>query len=233
MNASSQQPEEGRSADQLERTADRIRADLDRTLDALERRLAPGQLLDRSLSYLRDHGGEMASALGDSVRRNPVPILLTVAGLGWLVVSAVRGREPIDVTIGEEYRGDDESFEDEDYLAGDEGYLAGDESADIGSDTLRSRFYDRVEGARARTRRVRYQAMSAVEERPFLFGGLAVAIGALIGVVIPSTQYEDEVVGQLRDRAVERAKQMGERQYQNLRDQLDTHRDVEVSGRAH
>jgi len=26
---------------------------------------------------------------------------------------------------------------------------------------------------------------------------------------------------------------MGERQYQNLRSQLDTHHDVEVSGRAH
>ena len=41
------------------------------------------------------------------------------------------------------------------------------------------------------------------------------------------------MVGQLRDRAVERAKQMGERQYQNLRSQLDTHQDLEVSGQAH
>ena len=78
--------------------AERIRADLDRTLDALERKLSPSQLLDRSLAYLREHGGDMAVALGDSVRRNPVPILLTVAGLGWLIVSSVRTRDPIDVT---------------------------------------------------------------------------------------------------------------------------------------
>ena len=38
------------------------------------------------------------SRVGDSVRRNPVPILLTVAGLGWLIVSSVRTRDPIDVT---------------------------------------------------------------------------------------------------------------------------------------
>ena len=66
-----------------------------------------------------------------------------------------------------------------------------------------------------------------------LFAGLAVAIGALLGAVIPATEYEDKVVGELRDRAVERAKQMGERQYQNLRSQFDTHQDLEVSGQAH
>ena len=226
MSASSQKPEEGRNPEHLERTADRIRADLDRTLDALERRLAPGQLLDRSLSYLRDHGGEMASAVGESVRRNPVPILLTAAGLGWLIVSAVRGRhEPIDVTIGDDYPGDDDA------LAGDD--LAAGESLYGDSPGLRGRVYDRMESARAGARRAQYRVVTAIEEQPFLFGGLAVAFGALLGVVIPSTQYEDRVVGQVRDRAVERAKQMGERQYQNLRSQLDNQRDVEVSGRAH
>ena len=97
---------------------------------------------------------------------------------------------------------------------------------------LRSRFHDRVAAARARTRRAQYRAVSAVEERPFLFGGLAVAIGALLGAIIPSTEYEDKVVGQVRDRAVERAKQMGERQYQNLRSRFENP-DLEVSGQAH
>jgi len=225
MNASS-------DPEKLERTADRIRADLDRTLDALERKLAPSQLLDRSLIYLREHGGEMVNAVGDSVRRNPVPILLTLAGLGWLIVSAVRTREPIDVTIGDEYPGDDD-----DELSLDDEFLD-DESLDDGPlyaepGTARSRFYDRVDAARAQARRAQYRVVSAVEERPFLFGGLAVAIGALLGAVIPSTPYEDKVVGQVRDRAVERARQMGERQYQHLRTQFETHQDVEVSGQAH
>lgn len=230
--------EEGRNAEHLERTADRLREDLDRTLDALERRLAPSQLLDRSLAYLREHGGDVASAVGDSVRRNPVPILLTVAGLGWLIVSAVRGREPIDVTVGDQYPGDEYAAGD-DSDAGDEASY-GDEAPDSESQTLygesqtlRRKFRDRLEATRARTRQAEYRAVTAIEEQPFLFGGLAVAIGALLGVVIPSTQYEDKVVGQVRDRAIARAKQMGERQYQNLRSQLDTHRDVEVSGRAH
>jgi hypothetical protein len=119
---------------------------------------------------------------------------------------------------------DDESLDDESL---DDGPLH-DEPG-----TARSRFYDRVDAARAQARRAQYRVVSAVEERPFLFGGLAVAIGALLGAVIPSTPYEDKVVGQVRDRAVERARQMGERQYQHLRTQFETHQDVEVSGQAH
>ena len=227
--APSERPEErasaGRDPEQLERTADRIRADLDRTLDALERKLSPSQLLDRSLAYLREHGGEMAYAVSDSVRRHPVASMLTVAGLGWLIVSATRTRAPIDVTVGDEYVGDGEDSPPEDD--------AGDESSYADNSTRRSRFYHRVAAARARTRRAQYRVVSSIEDRPLLFAGLAIAIGAVIGAVLPSTEYEDKVVGELRDRAVERAKQMGERQYQNLRSQFDQHHDLEVSGQAH
>jgi hypothetical protein len=235
MNASSEHPGEhpgwSRDPEQLERAAERLRADLDRTLDALERKLQPSQLLDRSLAYLREHGGDMAYAVGDSVRRNPVPVLLTVAGLGWLIVSALRPREPVDVTIGDGYPGDDgdDSALDEEWL--DDESLD-EESLSAESDTPRGRFYDRVQTVRARTRRAQYRVVSALEERPLLFGGLAVAIGALLGALVPSTQYEDQVVGELRDRAMERARQMGERQYQNLRERFDT-QDLEVSGQAH
>ncbi len=220
MNATSERPGSNRDPEQLERSAERIRADLDATLDALERKLSPSQLLDRSLDYLRDHGGDLAVAVGDSVRRNPVPILVTVAGLGWLIATAVRSRASIDVTPIDDTEIDD-TLDDE---------FA--ESSFADPHTLRSRFDDRVAAARARTRQAQYRAVSALEERPLLFGGLAVALGALLGAIIPRTEYEDKFVGQVRDRAVERAKQMGERQYQNLRSRFENP-DLEVSGQAH
>ena len=204
--------------EELERAADRIRANLDRTLDALERKLSPSQLLDQSLAYLREHGGELVTAVGDSVRRNPVPILMTVAGIGWLVASAVSKRRTIDVTPIEDTVIDD-TLETESLYA--EPHFPP------------RRFRDRVSAAQARARRAQYRAVSALEERPLVYGGLAVAVGALLGAIIPSTEYEDKIVGQVRDRAVERAKQMGERQYQNLRNRFETHEDVEVSGQAH
>ena len=221
MNATSERPGSNRDPEQLERSAERIRADLDATLDALERKLSPSQLLDRSLDYLRDHGGDLAVAVGDSVRRNPVPILVTVAGLGWLIATAVRSRASIDVTPIDDTEIDD-TLDDE----------FADASSFTDPHTVRSRFRDRVAAARARTRQAQYRAVSALEERPLLFGGLAVALGALLGALIPRTEYEDKIVGQVRDRAVERAREMGERQYQNLRSRFENP-DLEVSGQAH
>src|SRR5688572_29157615 len=79
---------------ELERQADQIRADMDRTLGALERKFSPEQLLDRSLGYLKDHGGELSQTLGATMRNNPVPVVLTLAGITWLVASSYNSRQP-------------------------------------------------------------------------------------------------------------------------------------------
>ena len=212
MNASTERPGTRNEPEQLEREADQIRADMDRTLDALERKLAPSQLLDKALSYLRDHGGDAARSLGETVRRNPVPVAVAVAGIGWLIASSLRPRTPVDETYG-----DESPYAD----------------SPVRRSRFRGRFSEGVHAARTQTRRAGDRIVSTLDERPLLFGGLAVALGALIGAVIPSTEYEDKIVGQVRDRAVERARQMGERQYQNLRSRLETHQDLEVSGQAH
>ena len=212
MNPTSQRPDASRDPEQLERTAEQIRADLDRTLDALERKLSPSEWLDRSLEYLRKHGGEWSRDLGEAARRNPVPIVLAVAGFGCLVAASLRKRNAIEHELQHADR-----------------------------PPRRARFYDGVgnrfaraaDATRERTRRTRYQVVSAIERQPMLLGSLAVAAGALLGALLPATRYEDRFVGQIRDRAVEHAKNVGERQYQNLRSRLETQRGVEVSGRAH
>ena len=217
MNATPPRPDASRDPEQLERTAEQIRADLDRTLDALERKLSPSEWFDRSLDYLRDHSGQWSRNVGETARRNPVPIVLAIAGIGWIVAATLSSRNRLH----------DDTY--------------GDESPYADRPPPRARFYDGVgnrfaraaDATRERTRRTRSQVVSTIERQPILLGGLAVAVGALLGALLPATEYEDKVVGQIRDRAVEHARQVGERQYQNLRSRLETHRDVEVSGRAH
>lgn len=230
MNATSESPGASRDPEQLERTAEQIRADLDRTLDALEHKLSPSQLLDRSLAYLREHSGELTRTVGETVRRNPVPIMLAVAGIGWLVASTVRGRSDSDDTFG-----DESPYADRPAPQGKfhDRVQAARERIHSSRSAAANKFARAADVTREQTRRTQYEVVSAIERQPILFGSLAVALGALIGAVIPATQYEDRIVGQVRDRAVQRAKQMGERQYQNLRSRLETHRDLEVSGQAH
>jgi ElaB/YqjD/DUF883 family membrane-anchored ribosome-binding protein len=81
-----------RTADDLERRGEQIRADLDRTLDEIGRKFSSGELVDRSVEFVRDRGPELLREAGESVRRNPGPALLTAAGLIWLTSSLVRSR---------------------------------------------------------------------------------------------------------------------------------------------
>jgi ElaB/YqjD/DUF883 family membrane-anchored ribosome-binding protein len=246
MNETTDNPSAGRDPADLEREASQIRADMDRTLDALERKFAPSQLIDRSLGYLREHGGELTQNVGEVVKRNPIPILMTVAGITWLVASSLRTRRNADdETFGDESPYAGESYASESYA----GHSSLDESQGDGrlratvtqtKERLRStgaaaadKLSRAADMTRERTRRAQVQIESLVSERPLLLGGIAVAIGAVIGAVIPTTQYENKTVGQVRDRAVRRAKELGERQYENLRSTLETHRDIEVSGQAH
>ena len=79
-----------RSPAELEREVRESRADVERTLDAIQDRLSPGQLVDQVAHYLRDNGGEFARNFGDTVRQNPVPVVLVGVGLAWMMFSGPR-----------------------------------------------------------------------------------------------------------------------------------------------
>lgn len=166
------------SADDLERRGEQIRADLDRTLDEIGRKFSSGELVDRSVEFVRDRGPELLREAGESVRRNPGAVLLTAAGLVWLTSSIVRSRS------------------EERWLEGE--YLP-------------------ARAVRRRNRYARSRFNRMMHEQPFSIGALALAAGALLGVVLPMTQYEHKWVGPVHDDAVARAKEAGRREYDHLR----------------
>jgi ElaB/YqjD/DUF883 family membrane-anchored ribosome-binding protein len=256
-----------RDPSQLERESSEIRADMDRTLDALERKFSPGMVLDRSLEYLREHGGDVTRRVSDSVRNNPVPVMMTVAGIVWLIGSGIRSRSRQDlgaVVHEEEYEHEHEHEPERADASGGNGSGRGRAGAlhrvrqrarSIGA-RVRDRVHDRVEATREhirssreasantvsgrlsdamyatreRTRRMQGRMHTIVDEQPLLVGALAVAVGAVIGAVLPVTEYENRAMGPLRDRALAKARQAGEHQYDTLRSKLSTREDVQVSG---
>ena len=116
--------ENGRDPARIERDIDRTRASLGRTVDALERRLSPGELVDQALGMAREHGGEFATNLGRSVRNNPVPVILTGIGLAWMMASSNEPRAPVRRSAG--YGGyEDWTSEDIDEDTGVSGHESG------------------------------------------------------------------------------------------------------------
>src|SRR5690606_10205189 len=84
---SSWQEDSRKDPDELEREIDETRAEVQATLYALERKLSPEQLLDRTLGRVRSDGGEFVHNLSESVKNNPMPLLLTSIGLAWMMMS--------------------------------------------------------------------------------------------------------------------------------------------------
>lgn len=235
-----------RSPADLEREGEEIRADLDRTLDEIERKLSPGELLDRSVDFLRNNGSDFIREAGETVRANPIPVLLTAAGLIWLTTSIAsrnRSRSSGYEEGGEfsSYGGSSE-YGDSDYgQEGGSGIRGKVEEARARVSSAAHRVTDRVSGRaqdvagrvrgrvsssmhsmQDRTQGMRSNVMHLVQEQPIALGALALAAGALLGAALPITQYENRLVGPTRDRTLARAKELGQREYEHLKEAVSS-----------
>lgn len=73
-----------RNSERIQRDIERTRADMSETIEALERRLSPGELVDELWGRVR--GGETGAHVGETIRDHPVPLALMGLGLGWLAI---------------------------------------------------------------------------------------------------------------------------------------------------
>lgn len=89
-----------RSAEQLEREIETARNRLADDLGELRLRITPGQVVDQLVDYARrGPAAEFFSNLGREIRQNPLPLLLTTAGLAWLVLASTRSRAVQPVVV--------------------------------------------------------------------------------------------------------------------------------------
>lgn len=242
---SSDRDDVARDPKDLERQADQIRADMDRTLGALERKFSPEQLIDRSLGYFREHGGELRQTLGASMRNNPIPIVLTLAGATWLVASSYNKRQPPGQDlqsrfarsgVGQKLQARASTARDRLQTAADSARQrfsrgeSGEYGSEYGTEFGESRGAGRVssalhsarDNARSRASEAQERIYTMLDDQPLVLGALAVAVGAIIGTAIPSTQYENRMLGQARDRTLSKAQQLGQEQYEHLRESMES-----------
>jgi ElaB/YqjD/DUF883 family membrane-anchored ribosome-binding protein len=79
------------SSERLEQESEQIRLRLADSLEELRTRLSPGQVVDQLVDYASEGGaGEFVRNFGRDVRRNPLPVTLIGAGIGWLMM--INGR---------------------------------------------------------------------------------------------------------------------------------------------
>ena len=162
-----------------------------------------------------------SSGIVGVITQNPVPAALTGIGLTWLFVNRRRGSSGQaryqDRAYGYGYppRYEDrttsrpsagEAMSRAQSRVGDAASQAQDRASEVAS-----RAQDRVSNL---TDQARYQAQRAsggfqrmVRENPLAMGAVAIGAGAAVGLAIPQTTQEHEVMGEARDTLVEKAQE--------------------------
>ena len=76
---------EKKSAAELQLELEQQRSRVENTIDEIQQKLSPGQLVDELLAYTKGGGGEFLSSLQQNVTANPLPVALLGVSLAWLM----------------------------------------------------------------------------------------------------------------------------------------------------
>jgi hypothetical protein len=201
------------------------------TIGVIQDRLRPGTVAANAARSVRETASEAAatardaagetwdqvadSRVGQQVRSNPIPaamIGIGLVGLGWLVFGGRSAQRPM--TRPRRLRAGSYDGTNADYYDRDDYYATGTAGSDVAgrANELASRTadYAREVSAKARqtTRRAQTRLQRAINENPLFVGAAALAAGAMIGMALPTTESENEFMGETRDAVVEGAQDM-------------------------
>lgn len=230
-----------RDPDEIESDIEQTRLRLDDTLNQLERKFSPQQWMNDTYDYVR-HGGanDFVTNLGETVKQNPMPVVLAGVGLGWLILSSSQRnnrhydrydddddhpalpttttphRAMATPTAGAPAAGTP-AAEYQDSKQGRMG-TAKNKARHVASG-VRGRGTHAKESSRAAMGNLSHRAQGAgsdashfVQEHPLVAGALGIALGAALGGMLPSTRTEDDYLGETRDKALDKAATAGQRQ---------------------
>ncbi|HDY96671.1 MAG: DUF3618 domain-containing protein [Sulfitobacter litoralis] len=76
---------DSRTPEEIEREIERERAGLTNTLDDLQDKFSVETIARQFSDQFREHGGDIGRSVTDAVKRNPIALALTGAGLAWLM----------------------------------------------------------------------------------------------------------------------------------------------------
>jgi ElaB/YqjD/DUF883 family membrane-anchored ribosome-binding protein len=80
-----------KSSAELQREIEMQRNRVEDTIDQIQEKLSPGQLVDELLAYTKGGGGEFVASLQRNVTANPLPVALLGVSLAWLMAKPGQG----------------------------------------------------------------------------------------------------------------------------------------------
>jgi ElaB/YqjD/DUF883 family membrane-anchored ribosome-binding protein len=228
---------ERQDPEEIEREIGQTRNRLSRDIDELGNKLSPQNLKEEAKSAIKDAAQGAVSNVGEQARRtgsrlvevireNPLPVIAVGAGVTWLLTqrshSEVSGSRMARYayTGPERRQGDSWQSGIRDRVGGavsgmkdsvSEAASSVAERAGQFKERAGERIGDLGSEARRKTRRARTGLQHAAEENPLALAIGAAVVGLALGMLLPGTQREDELMGSSRDQLVDRAERTAER----------------------
>lgn len=228
-----------KSPEEIEREIEQTRSRLSRDIDELGNKLSPSNLKEEAKTAIKDaaHGavsnvGEQArrtsSRLVEVIRENPLPVIAVGAGVTWLLTQRSRSDVSGDRMARYAYTGPERrqgrSWQSGSGVSGKvSGAVSGvkDSVSEAAggvaerASELKERAGERIDEisgqARWQTKRIKTNLEHAAEENPLALAVGATVVGLALGLLLPGTQREDEIMGSTRDQLVDRAEETIER----------------------
>lgn len=139
--------------------------------------------------------GDVASRFLRTLSENPIPAALAGISLGWLYMqSNSQGRVRLH-----EAR----------HVAGDVASQAGDTVGRL-AETAGETVGNVAEGVKYQASETQSQFQRMLLENPLAVGAIAVAVGAAVGLAVPETPQEHQLMGSARDKLVDRAQSVAQ-----------------------
>ncbi|WP_426114246.1 DUF3618 domain-containing protein [Pseudomonas sp. DSP3-2-2] len=243
--------ESEKSPETLEREIDAQRSSIGNIVDALESKFSPGQLVDQALAYAKGNGGEFFGNLGNTIKANPVPTVLTSVGLLWLMLGQNRSPAPSSAATGsgasslghlgerlsdmahnvtdslgnarsriEEtaHRMHDKTSDVTDKAAHLTGSVSVSDTLSSAGERLNRSSHDASDALLEQARKAQSSFNYLLREQPLALAAIGIALGAAIGAALPSTQREDQLMGQASDQLTDKAKQVATEGYDKVKE---------------
>jgi len=178
---------------------------------------------------------DAGSSVLDLIQRNPVPAALVGIGLGWLYLNRSSGQPDFRANNTSQYRynpqGGTRGYQAgyPGARGSDDGSMVGraaDQVSDLASSaqervgemagtvqervgdmagTVQDHVTDMAGTVMDQTQRAPGQLQRMIQERPLTTAAVAASLGAAVGLWLPSTQIENQMMGSARDQVMDRA----------------------------
>ena len=198
------------------------RVEMSETIEAIQERLTPGHLVAQAGETVRNAATEkvkdMANRAGyavdqlrdssfvETVRSNPIPAVMIGIGAAWLAMKGrtPRGRSYRDYGTRNSANRDWSTANDPELAVGTSGY--GEYGSGARSEPARAAEFGRDVRSYGGGRPGGFERV--VRDNPLAIGAAAALVGVAIGLSVPETETENQLMGEARDSVVDRARDL-------------------------